>query len=272
MRLGLKKYLIFAKSGVQTTLAYRGQIALWFLGGIINAALMGLLWWAIFSFSPSETIGGYTFAQMLLYVILAAIVGEVCYVSTMGQITDDVKYGLIGMRLMKPIDYRAQLGFTALGEFAARLLIIGVPMILTGTLIAVYGFGLTGIVWYNVLLFLPACLLATLLEDAIQFLFGQLAFRTQAMFGVHSMSQIIVSFLSGAIVPLSLFPMWAQNVLAYTPFPSMMTMPVRLFLGQMSVTEALIAFAIAIAWIVGLNTVGRLLYKTSVRKVVVFGG
>ena len=268
----IRKYLIFTKSGIQTTLAYRGQIALWFLGGMINATLMGLLWWAIFSFSPSDTVGGYTFSQMLLYVILAAIVGEVCYVNTMGEITDDVRYGLIGMRLMKPIDYRAQLGFTAFGTFAARFVIIGVPFTIAGSLIAVYGFGLTGLVWYNILLFVPACIIAMLLTDAIQFLFGQLAFRTQAMFGVHSMSEVIVQFLSGALVPISLFPVWAQSVLAFTPFPSMMTLPVRLFLGQTEGIDILVSFAVAIAWIIALNVLGRLLYKTSVRKVVVFGG
>ncbi|MDE7464487.1 MAG: hypothetical protein K2M48_05605 [Clostridiales bacterium] len=45
----LKKYFIFSKAGVQSTIAYRGQIALWVLGGVIEAVLMGLLWWAIFS-------------------------------------------------------------------------------------------------------------------------------------------------------------------------------------------------------------------------------
>lgn len=269
---GIKKYLIFAKSGIQTTIAYRGQIFLWFLGGVINAVLLGLLWWAIFKFSPEPTVGGYTFPQMLMYVLLSAIVGEMTYSSTMGSITDDVRYGLIGMRLMKPINYRAQLGFTAVGAFAARFVIIGIPLTAVGTLIAVFAFGLSGIVWYNILLFLLACFVASLVIDAIEFLFGQLAFRTHAMFGVSSMSSVVMSFLSGAMVPLSLFPSWAQNVLMYTPFPSITSMPVRMFLGQLGGTDILIAFGTALAWIVALNIIGLLLYKTSVRKVVVFGG
>lgn len=271
-RGGLKKYLIFAKSGIQTTLAYRGQVSLWMLGEVINAVLLGLLWWAIFNFSPESAIGGFTFPQMLMYVALSAVVGEVTHTETMGDIIDDVKYGLIGMRLMKPINYRAQLGFTAFGTFVARLLIIGAPLALAGTLIMVFGFGLTGIVWYNVLLFIPACFLGHLLKDAWNFLFGQLAFRTHAMFGVHSLSAVLISFLSGAMVPISLFPLWAQTVLYYTPFPSMLSMPVRLFLGLLGWKETAIAFAISIAWIIVLNVMGALMYKTSVRKVVVFGG
>lgn len=281
-KLGLKKYLIFTKSGFQVTIAYRGQIALWFLGGVISAVLTGLLWWAIFKAnaaegvafdSPENLVGGYTFAQMLMYVVLSSVVVELVYAAqSMGEITDDVRWGFIGMRLMKPISYRAQLAFSSVGHFAARFLIIGVPLTAAGALTMVFGFGLTGIEWYNVLLFVLACFAALLIKDAVEFLFGQLAFYTQAMFGVNSIMQVLIEFLSGACVPLALFPAWAQTALSYTPFPSMISVPVRLFMGMMDWRETLIAFAVSIAWIIALNALGALLYKTSVRKVVVFGG
>lgn len=273
MRRGrIKKYLIFAKSAVQTTIAYRGQVLLWVFGSIVNAVLMGLVWWAVYKFSDGDVIGGYTFPQMLLYVVLSAVVGELTFSETMGLIGDDVRDGLIGIRLMKPVSYRAQLAFTSLGTFIARFVIVCVPITFVGTLIAVYAFGFTGLVWYNVLLFVPSCLLAAMLSDAVSFLFGQLAFRTQAMFGIHSMSQVIMNFLSGAIVPLSLFPAWAQTALAYTPFPSIASLPVRLFLGDMAIAEVAVSFAVTLGWIIVLNVLGQLAFKSSVRKVVVFGG
>ncbi|MDE6293194.1 MAG: ABC-2 family transporter protein [Clostridiales bacterium] len=268
----IKKYLIFTRSGFQTVLAYRGAILLWFIGAMIRAVLMGLVWWAIYSFSPESAIAGYEFPQMLMYVILSAVVGEAIYTQTMGEITDDVHYGLIGMRLMKPINYRMQLGFSAMGAFLARIIIIGVPVLTVGTLTVVFGFGLTGIQWYNILLFLPACVLSAVMFDTFGFLFGQLAFRTHAMFGVASMSQIVISFLSGGIVPIALFPAWAQTVLAYTPFPTLISFPVRIFLGQVGWMDMLIGFAISIAWIVVLNVFAHLAYKSSVKHVVVFGG
>lgn len=268
----LKKYLIFTRSGFQTVLAYRGAILLWFLGAVVSAVLMGLVWWAIYSFSPESIIAGYTFPQMLMYVILSAVVGETIYTETMGSITDDVRYGLIGMRLMKPINYRLQLGFAAMGDFLARIIIIGIPVLTAGTLVVVFGFGLTGIQWYNILLFLPACALSALMFDAFGFLFGQLAFRTQAMFGVASMSQIVIVFLSGGLVPISLFPAWAQTALAYTPFPTLISFPVRLFLGQVGWMDMLISFSVSIAWIVALNVAAHFAYRSSVKHVVVFGG
>lgn len=272
MKGRLKKYLIFAKSGVQSTLAYRGTIFLWFLGGIINAVVMCLLWWAVYNFSPESAIAGYTFPQMIMYVIMSTVVGEITYSDTLGLIGDDVRDGVVGMRLMKPVNYRAQLGFTNIGGFAARVLIIGLPMIVGGTLLCVFAFGLTGITWYNVLLFIPAIILAVLFADSISFLFGQLAFRTQAMFGVNSILNVLTGFLSGALVPLALFPVWAQNILAYTPFPTMLSFPVQVFMGKLSLPEIGISFAISIAWLIVLELIGQACYKGSVRHVVVFGG
>lgn len=268
----LKKYFIFTKSGIQTVIAYRGRVALWCLGAVINALLMGLLWWAIYEFSPESVIGGYTFPQMLMYVILSAIVFEVINSDSMGAIVDDVRYGLIGMRLMKPINYRLQLGFTSLGSFVACMAIVGIPMIIMGLIVALCAFGLSGIVWYNVLLFLPVTLLSALVYDSIGFLFGQLAFRTQAMFGVSSMTNVLIGFLSGSMIPLAIYPSWAQSILFYTPFPTMVSLPVRLFLGQVPWSELGISVAVSIAWIIVLNVIAHFAYKGSVRHVVVFGG
>ncbi|MCH5163325.1 MAG: ABC-2 family transporter protein [Clostridiales bacterium] len=268
----IKKYFIFAKSGVQTTFAYRGAVFLWFLGGLVNAVVMCLLWWAIYKFSPQSAIAGYTLPQMMMYMILSAIIGEVTFSDTMSEISYDVHEGLIGMRLMKPVNYRAQLGFTAVGSFAARMAIIGIPMIVAGTLLSCFAFGLTGIVWYNVLLSIVAIFLTMLFTDSLCFLFGQIAFKTHAMFGVSTILSTVTMFLSGAMIPLALFPAWAQNVLAFTPFPSIMSMPIQLFLGKLGGMETLQAFGISLAWLVFLNLLGHALYKLSVRHVVVFGG
>lgn len=267
-----KIYSSFTKTNFLLTFAYRGQVFLWLLGGLMVAVMTGLLWWAVFSFGSGESIAGFSYPQMLLYVIMSAICAETLYCGTADEIARDVRNGIIGMRLTKPISYQGQHAAMALGSFAGKLTVIGVPMIAIGTLVAVFGFGMGGIVWYNVLLFIPALLLGLLMQNAIGFMFGQIAFITQAMWGVLSMLDIFVSFLSGGIVPLSLFPSWAQSILTYTPFPSIISLPVRIFMGLCSAHEIWTGFLTSLFWIVILNILGALWYKRSVRHVVVFGG
>lgn len=268
-----KIYSSFTKTNFLLTFAYRGQVFLWLLGGLLTAVMSGLLWWAVFKFGDGATsIAGFTYPQMLLYMIMSAICGEVLYCGTADEIARDVRNGVIGMRLTKPISYQGQHVAMAIGNFGGRMLVIGIPMITLGTIVAVFGFGLTGIEWYNVFLAVPALFLGLLLKNAIGFMFGQIAFKTQAMWGVLSMLDVFVSFLSGAIVPLSLFPSGVQTALGYTPFPSVISLPVRIFMGMCTPYEIAIGFATSLFWIVVLNVLGALWYKRSVRHVVVFGG
>lgn len=270
----IKIYSAFSKTNFLLTFAYRGQVFLWLLGGLITAVMSGLLWWAIFAAQETEgaLIGGFTYPQMLMYTILSAICAEVIYCGTADEIARDVRKGDIGMRLTKPISYQGQHTAMAIGNFFGKMTVIGIPMITIGTLVAVFGFGLDGIQWYNVLRFVAAIFLGLLLQNAIGFAFGQIAFITQAMWGVLSMLDLFVSFLSGAVVPITLFPEWAQTALAYTPFPSVIGLPVQIFLGTVSEHDILIGFATSLFWIVILNVLGALWYKRSVRHVVVFGG
>lgn len=268
----IKIYSAFVKAEFLLTFAYRGAVFLWLLGGLLAAIMSGLLWWAVFSFGTSTTIAGLAFPQMLLYTVLSAICVEVLYCETAGDIARDVRNGMIGMRLTKPISYQAQHAAMALGYFFGKTVIIGLPMITLGTIVAVFGFGLGGIVWYNILLFLPALFMGLLLRNAIGFTFGQIAFKTQAMWGVLSMMDLFIAFFSGGVVPIALFPNWAQTALMYTPFPSITSLPVRIFLGVCSQREILIGFCSSLFWAIVLNILGALWYKRSVKHVVVFGG
>lgn len=268
----IKIYSAFAKTDFLLTFAYRGQVLLWLLGGLIAAIMSGLLWYAVFSFGTSDTIAGFTFPQMLLYTIMSAICAEVMYCETAGDIARDVRQGMIGMRLTKPISYQGQHVAMSIGYFFGKLIVIGLPMIIIGTVVAVFGFGLTGIVWYNALIFFPAMFVGLLLRNAIGFAVGQIGFITQAMWGILSMLDVFLAFLSGAVVPISLLPDWAQTALLYTPFPSMTSLPVRIFLGVCGTREMLVGVATSLFWVVVLNILGALWYRRSIKHVVVFGG
>lgn len=267
-----KKYGIFAKAGVQTTLAYRGYIFLWVIGAVVICVVNALLWYAIYRYSPEPVIGGFTYEQMLIYLIMNLVVGDVLYTETMSMISDDIIDGVIGMRLMKPINYRAQLGFTAIGAFVARIVIIGIPTMIIGLLVTIFGFGLACPQWWQILLYFVAAFLSLLILDALHFIFGQLAFKTQAIFGISMIMGTIINFLSGTVIPLSIYPEWAQAILEWTPFPALASTPVLIFMGQLGGMELFKQFMISIVWAVILNVLAFLSFRRSVRHVVVFGG
>lgn len=267
----LKKYLTFSRASIEDTLAWKFVIMGWLFGGLMNALIMGLLWFAIYSFSPNPIIGGYTYAQMLLYVIAITLIGELTYTDTYDSMVYDIKEGLIGIRLLKPIDYRTQNAFYAAGSFCIRL-VITVPLMIAGILVCVFNLGMTPPPFWYYFLIIPAAFLSLLICDSLHFLFGMITFKTQAGFGLSMIMSSILSFLSGGIIALSIFPEWAQTILYYTPFPYLVSFPANLVLGTVSTNEILIQFVLQIGWCVALYALCLLLFKLCVRHVVVFGG
>lgn len=268
----LKKYLVFAKAAINNTLTYRAEVLIWFLSGAISSIIMALLWYAIYQFSPESAIAGFSYPQMLMYLICVACINELMYSETYSTVVDDIQEGMIGIQLMKPVNYRTRLIFGALGSFCSRFLLTTLVSLIAGTLIAVYAFGAPPPVWWHALLLLPSIYLSLMLFDAIDFLLSLLSFKTQSAFGISQIKDAVLAFLTGAVIPLALFPSWAQSILAFTPFPYMTSMPVLMFMGQYSGIEILQNFAISMAWVIALNALCYIMYKVTVKHVVVFGG
>ena len=63
---------------------------------------------------------------------------------------------------------------------------------------------------------------------------------------------------SGMVVPLPLFPDWAQPILNALPFRGIVDVPFRLYMGHLPVTEAPFLIAQQILWVVVIVFVGRL--------------
>jgi len=127
----------------------------------------------------------------------------------------------------------------------------------------------------SVLALLMFCLALTgsvALAAAISLLFTLSLLRTISGEGISRMGPALVFLLSGIVVPLPLFPQRIQPILNALPFRGLMDVPFRLYLGQMTWQEGVLALAQQWGWIVGLLLLGRWLLALGVRRLVVQGG
>jgi ABC-2 type transport system permease protein len=82
----------------------------------------------------------------------------------------------------------------------------------------------------------------------------------------------MVIVLSGALIPLPLFPDWLQPALALQPFAGLVDTPFRIYSGHLTGGEALAAPARQAAWTLILIGLGRLLMTRVMARVQVQGG
>lgn len=90
--------------------------------------------------------------------------------------------------------------------------------------------------------------------------------------GVPMLLATSATMFGGLIVPLPLFPDWAQPILHALPFACILDHPARLFTGDLAVGDAPWVLVRQLVWTALLVGLGRYLVGRGVRRMVVQGG
>jgi ABC-2 type transport system permease protein len=67
----------------------------------------------------------------------------------------------------------------------------------------------------------------------------------------------IVNLFAGLVIPLALFPAWAQTPLLWQPFAGLADIPYRIYFGALAGPRALEGLSAQVLWIVVLSLIGR---------------
>jgi len=122
------------------------------------------------------------------------------------------------------------------------------------------------------LLWLVALFGALLLGAAVTVLISISLLWTISGDGVAQIVSPIVYTLGGLIIPLPLFPDWAQSMLHFLPIRGISDAPFRLYMSHIPLDAAGTVFLHQWLWIVFLIGMGYWLLSKSMRRVVVQGG
>ena len=215
------------------------------------------------------TLGGLTVQEMITYVAVAWIGRSFYFNNIARDLMHQVQEGQIAMQLVKPFDVQAVMMFEAVGESAIRLVMFTLPI----TVVIVPLFGIRppadpALLGWTLLSF---CL-ALVVHSQLNFLTGCLAFRMTNIQGVLRAKMVSGDFLSGVLVPFTLFPEWFQRVVEWLPFQAVGYLPVMIYLGKKPGGQLWEALGIQLAWAVGLYVAGYVVWRRSVRLVIVQGG
>jgi len=90
--------------------------------------------------------------------------------------------------------------------------------------------------------------------------------------GITRIMPSLVAVASGMVVPLPLFPGWAQGILTALPFRGMVDYPFRLYMGHIPASQLPVVLASQLAWTAAFVVIGRVALARGVRRLVVQGG
>lgn len=272
MRRFMHTYMPFASNELKRNLAYKGAFYLFIVCDLMEVFINYYLWMAIYKSSKRSTLGGLTKNEMVVYVIMVFITSTIIMQSISRSVSKDVVKGNIAMTLIKPVDYRMSLICGQVGNLIYHFM---VPSLFVWIFLEVYKVLVLGepvVSPVRVLLYLLSVILSFLIYVLFDFCFGMVAFFTTYIFGLSMAKDVLLSFLTGQLIPLSFFPEAFRNVFEYLPFQSMVYSPVMIYLGKYDTRETIFVIGRQAVWVIILYLLGSLIWKKVTQRLIVLGG
>ncbi len=185
------------------------------------------------------------------------------------EVRDMMRTGHVAYELTRPIDLHGLWWTRQLAARTAPTLMRAVPMFI----VALPFLGLQAPASLpSALAFTVTLLAAALLTSAFTTVLTATLMWTVSGDGIARMMPSLVAVGAGLVVPLPLFPSWAQPILSALPFRGMADEPFRLYLGDLPPSAMLLVLAKQLLWTAILVAIGRALVASGRRRLVVQGG
>ena len=89
---------------------------------------------------------------------------------------------------------------------------------------------------------------------------------------IDSVKNAITNFFSGAMIPITLFPVTLKSIAGYLPFKYMIQVPISFFLGEYTFADGIKTYTVQILWILFFIILHCLIYRKIRINLVIAGG
>jgi ABC-2 type transport system permease protein len=185
------------------------------------------------------------------------------------DLSEAIIRGEIVADLSRPVDFYLMWAAIDLGRAVYYLVFRGIPTFAIGALLLGVRYPVHLVTW----LAFGACLATGMMMSfAFRFIANSLAFWTTDARGLNYLTNTVVMFFSGFIVPLNFFPPALRSITDVLPFRSLAHLPISVYLGKIGGVELARLLAQQVIWLVVLVLLGRFVLSRMVRRLAISGG
>ena len=275
LKEGLSLFRIRVAEGLQYRIAGISNAAIGIFWGLIEIVVL-TVFYTYGNNNAGENINGLTLSQGVSYIWVAQAVIGFLNSSIDGDLLKKIISGDIGVELCRPLDlYWHWFARTAAGKVSA-VSVRGVLMIIFGIVLSLTGFKSIGLgPPHNSLYFF---LFIISVFNALIFSTAYGMFMTAVRMGISwgdgplNIIGVLGMVLSGAHLPLQLWPDFMQAFLRMQPFAGYLDTPVRFYAGSVDIQTGLISMAFQFMWIIVFVISGKMIMKHKIKNVVIQGG
>ena len=263
----MKKYLNIIKTTFNDTLQYSSSLIFRFIGFAVVMSVLISLWNFLYS-DPNTLIKGYSFNQMIWYLLLAEIItfGSGSKVAT-DEIKNTIKSGNIAYQVTKPYNYIVFTICKYLADTFIRFILFLIVAVILGLTFAgpIEGFNPISLIPA-----IPVFFFAVLIFGMVRILISLSAFWVEDS---HPFQMVYQKFILifGVLFPLEMFPKVIQTIIKFTPIYGVSYGPAKLLIDFN--LDILISVLISqIITIIVVSILLSIVYGRGVKKLNVNGG
>ena len=258
-RAELAKWAATIRIAWSKQLAYKLNFLILVLGPVLVFFFIRYnLWAAVYGLQGVKTLQGYSFGQMLAYQVWVMVIGFLGLGYNGMNLAEDIRLGRISAYLIYPFGFWQFHAGSFLAFEAIQLLVAAVTI----TLVALAGW--VSLAPWNLLHGTLLTLCVGLFWFQVCFLIGILSFWLEETWVLRVMMVMVCQFLSGAMLPLELFPAWLRATLAWLPFPYLTYVPVKVFMGEYGQPLST-AYAAILAWALLAFALSQFMWRRGLR-------
>jgi len=251
-----------AKLGIKIWSTYRFEFIAVLINTPLTLIIYYFLWKSIFSYMAVEVIRGFTFQEMINYYAIGMIVSFFTWSEVDRWIENDLLHGRMIVGMLKPVSFLSYYWSFEAGINLMNIIWQMIPVFIIS--FAFFGLRLAPI--FNFVAFIFSLLFAFLIYFGLTYLLGLSAFWLKRITGLRRLRRILIGFLSGTFLPLTLFPQVFQDVLNYSPFPYTKFVPISIYLGTLSDFEVIKALLVQVGWIVVLYFIAHFVFRQAYKR------
>lgn len=263
----MDKYIEMIRIRFLMMLAYRTNYYSGILIYSINIGAYYFLWTAIYG--GKESIEGLSAIQMTTYVAVSWMARAFYFNNIDREIALEIKEGKVAVELIRPYHYLGMKTMQAFGEGIFRLLFFSVPGMFIVALVFPIEFSANGMTW---LFFASSLVFSFIINTQINLLTGMVTFFLFNNDGLMRAKRVIIDLFSGLLLPISFYPMWAQDVMAYFPFQAISYIPSMIFTEGIQGNEVLQAILLQGFWAVVLLIPVQVIWSLAKKRMIIQGG
>jgi ABC-2 type transport system permease protein len=257
------KYVVAME--LRKILAYRSDFWVTFIGQtLIQLLVARSLWEMIFSTQGVSEMKGYTLEMMTLYYLIIPIGTRMLTGENIGFLAREIYEGTFTRYLLYPLSVFQYKTLT----YLTYSLFYGVQLLLIYSLFYLV-FAHTPFTinhFMNLILGVMLFFCGAMTYVMMAMLIEMISLWADNIWSLVVMLRFFSSFFGGGFIPLSFLPEWSQGILAWTPFPYLISLPARTILGLTSFEEITQGIIILLVWFLVFMETVKLVWKRGERK------